>query len=399
MYLDFNYHIHMTALFYQIINNIEKITHKNYKEFKHKLTILLEGFQKVKDIDNIKVLRNKLDSLLREYKHDDKSHKPIKSHLKDLRRFLHQIDDIIHEMEEGKEKLELVDVIKKVQKRYRKLEEIKEEKRKNYKEVAVKKKTISYEKEIIKMQLELVKLQRHIQETGQKVLIIFEGRDAAGKWGNIKRFMEYLNPRAAKVVALQKPTEEEQSQWYFQRYVKHLPHGGEMALFDRSWYNRGGVEPVMGFVNKKNYEKFIEDVPKFEEMLIDSWVKVIKLYYSVSKAEQAARFDERKRNPLKQYKLSPIDQFSQQLWKKYTLAEYHNFINTSTKKSPWTIVNSDDKKASRVNAIKYVLSLFDYPEKISKKELEYDKDIVITAQQKINILKDEIEKGADLFAE
>ncbi|MDA9129152.1 polyphosphate kinase 2 [Candidatus Gracilibacteria bacterium] len=389
----------MTALFYQIINNLEKITHKNYKEFKEKLITLLKGFEEHNDIDNIKVLRNKLDSLLREYKQDDKSHKAIKSHLKDLRKFLHQIDEIIHEMEEGKEKMELVDVIKKVEKRYRAMDEIKESKQEKYKEVAIKKKTIKYEKEIIKLQLELVKLQRHIQETGEKVLIIFEGRDAAGKGGNIKRFMEYLNPRAAKVVALQKPTEEEQSQWYFQRYVKHLPNGGEMALFDRSWYNRGGVEPVMGFVNKQKYEKFMKDAPKFEEMLIDSGVKVIKLYYSVSKAEQAERFDERKRNPLKQYKLSPIDQFSQQLWKKYTLAEYNNFKATHTEKSPWTIINSDDKKSSRVNAMKYVLSLFDYPEKISKKELKYDPEIVITAEQKINILKDEIEKDADLFAE
>lgn len=172
-----------------------------------------------------------------------------------------------------------------------------------------------------------------------------------------------------------------------------------MALFDRSWYNRGGVEPVMGFVDKKNYDKFMDDTPKLEEMLIDSGMNIIKLYYSVSKAEQAARFEDRKLNPLKQFKLSPIDQFSQQLWKKYTLAEYHNFKNTSTKKSPWTIINSDNKKASRINSIKYVLGLFDYPEKISKEELEYDKDIVITAQQKVNILKDEIEKDADLFAE
>ena len=389
----------MTALFYQIINNLEKITHKNYKEFKERLTNLLKGFEEHNDIDNVKVLRNKLYSLLREYKEDDESHKEIKSHLKDLRKFLHQIDDIIEEMEKAKEKMELVDVIKKVEKRYRALDKIKEEKRDKYKEVAIKKKTISYEKEIIKLQLELVKLQKHIQESGQKVLIIFEGRDAAGKWGNIKRFMEYLNPRAARVVALQKPTEEEQTQWYFQRYAKHLPNGGEMVLFDRSWYNRGGVEPVMGFVSKQKYEKFMLDVPKFEEMLIDSGVKVIKLYYSVSKSEQAARFDERKRNPLKQYKLSPIDQFSQQLWKKYTLAEYNNFSATHTKKSPWTIINSDDKKASRINAIKYVLSLFSYPDKISKKELEYDTDVVITAEQKINILKDEIEKDADLFAE
>jgi len=389
----------MTALFYQIINNIEKITHKNYKDFKKKLEALLEGFKQAKDIDNIKVLRNKLERLLGDYQITDKKHKPIRAHLRDLKKFLHEIDDIIHEMEEGTEKLELVDVIKKVEKKYRALSKIKEEKRKLYKEVAIKKKTISYEKEIIKLQLELVKLQRHIQETGQRVLIIFEGRDAAGKWGNIKRMMEYLNPRAAKVVALQKPSEEEKGQWYFQRYLKHLPGAGEMALFDRSWYNRGGVEPVMGFVNKKNYEKFMDDTPKLEEMLIGSGVKIIKLYYSVSKSEQAARFDDRKLNPLKQFKLSPIDQFSQQLWKKYTLAEYHNFKNTSTKISPWAIVNSDDKKSSRINSIKYVLGQFDYPEKISKKELEYDKDIVISATQKINILKDEIEKDADLFAE
>lgn len=388
----------MTALFYQIINNIEKITHKNYKEFKQKLLELLDGFRRHNDIDNIKVLRNKLEMLLWEYLKDKKTHKPIRKHLKDLQKFLHEIDEIIHEMEEGEEKLDLIDVIKKVEKRYRKMSDIKPEKRGKYKEVAIKKKTISYEEEIIKLQLELVKLQRHIQETGQKVVIIFEGRDAAGKWGNIKRFMEYLNPRAAKVVALQKPTDQEKSQWYFQRYVKHLPNGGEMAFFDRSWYNRAGVEPVMGFVNKKNYDDFLEDTPRLENMLIDAGVKIIKLYYSVSKAEQAARFDERKRNPLKQFKLSPIDQFSQQLWKKYTLAEYHNFKNTSTKKCPWIVVNSDDKKASRINSMKYVLSQFDYPEKISKKELEYDPKIVISAEQKLEILKDEIDKDADLFA-
>jgi arsenate reductase-like glutaredoxin family protein len=229
----------MTALFYQIINNIEKITHKNYKEFKRKLVDLLKGFVDNQDVDNIKVLRNKLEMLLSEYKITDKEHKPIKSHLKDLKKFLHEIDDIVHELEESTEKLELIDVIKKVEKKYRNISKIKENKRDKYKEVAIKKKNISYEKEIIKMQLELVKLQRHIEETGEKVLIIFEGRDAAGKGGNIKRFMEYLNPRNARVVALQKPTEQEQSQWYFQRYLNHLPNGGEMALFDRSWYNRG----------------------------------------------------------------------------------------------------------------------------------------------------------------
>lgn len=171
----------MTALFYQIINNIEKITHKNYKDFKKKLLELLNGFRTHNDIDNIKVLRNKLEMLLDEYLKDKKSHKPIRKHLKDLQKFLHEIDEIIHEMEEGEEKLDLIDVVKKVEKRYRKMADIKEEKRSKYKEVAIKKKTISYEEEIIKLQLELVKLQKHIQETGQKVLIIFEGRDAAGK--------------------------------------------------------------------------------------------------------------------------------------------------------------------------------------------------------------------------
>ena len=387
----------MTALFYQIINNIEQITDANFKWFKKKLTSLLRWFEDHKDLDNIKVLRNKLDRLLTEYDNDKKSHKDIKKHLKDLHRFLDQVDEIIYELEEGKEKQTLIDVVKKVEKRYKKYQKIEESKKDKYVQVAIKKKTINYEKEIIKLQLELVKLQRHIQETGQKVLIIFEGRDAAGKWGNIKRFMEYLNPRAARVVALQKPTDQEKTQWYFQRYIRHFPNGWEMVFFDRSWYNRAGVEPVMGFVNKKNYEKFMDDVPKFEEMLSESGIKIIKLYYSVSKTEQAARFDERTRNPLKQYKLSPIDQFSQQLWEKYTLAEYHNFRNTHTKVCPWTVINSDDKKASRINSIKYVLSLFDYPDKISEKDLEYDKKIVYSGKDKMMWLKDEIDIKADLF--
>jgi len=387
----------MTALFYQIINNIEKITHKNYKDFKSKLKNLLDGFEQHKDLDNIKVLRNKLDGLLSEYDSDKKSHKDIRNHLKDLHKFLNQVDEIIHELEEWEEKETLIDVIKKVEKRYKKFEKLKEDKKDKYVQVAIKKKTVNYEKEIIKLQLELVKLQRHIQETGQKVLIIFEGRDAAGKGGNIKRFMEYLNPRAAKVIALQKPTDQEKTQWYFQRYIRHFPNGGEMVFFDRSWYNRAGVEPVMGFVNKRKYEKFMDDVPKFEEMLSESGIKIIKLYYSVSKSEQAARFDERKRNPLKQYKLSPIDQFSQQLWEKYTLAEYHNFRNTHTKTCPWTVINSDDKKNSRINSIKYVLSLFDYPDKISKEELEYDKKVVYSGKDKMMWLKDEIDIKADLF--
>ncbi|MCH8518340.1 polyphosphate kinase 2 [Candidatus Gracilibacteria bacterium] len=394
----------MTALFYQIINNIEKITDQNYQDFKNKLLALLREFQEHDDVDNVKVLRNKLHMLLADYLKNKNEHKAIKHHLKDLQKFVHELDDIIEEMdnpevEDEEKKIKLIDVVKKIEKRYKKYSKYSDKQKESRKKVGIKKKTISYEKELIQLQLELVKLQRYITQAGKKVLIIFEGRDAAGKGGNIKRFTEYLNPRAAKVVALQKPTEVEQTQWYFQRYVKHLPNGGEMAFFDRSWYNRAGVEPVMGFVSKKDYEKFIYDVPRFEEMLIDSGIDVIKLYYSVSKDEQAKRFHERKTNPLKQFKLSPIDQKSQQLWKKYTLAEYQNFSQTSTNKAPWIIIDSNDKKASRINSIKYVLSLFDYPGKIDKKYLKYDTSIVHSAEERVMELKSEIGKNADLFGE
>ncbi|MBP9812718.1 polyphosphate kinase 2, partial [Candidatus Gracilibacteria bacterium] len=250
------------------------------------------------------------------------------------------------------------------------LEELPEDKEKTHQLVAVKKSEIDYEAEMLMLQLELTKLQKHINESGQKVLIIFEGRDAAGKGGNIKRFMEPLNPRTAKVVALMKPTEIERGQWYFQRYIQHLPNAGEIVFFDRSWYNRAGVEPVMGFVTQPDYEKFLKDAPELEKMLVKSaGIKIIKFYFSVSKAEQAARFEERRTNPLKQFKLSPIDQFSQKLWDRYTVAEYENFTRTHTDWAPWVIVNSDDKEASRINAIKYVLNQFDYPEKLKGDKL------------------------------
>ena len=170
-----------------------------------------------------------------------------------------------------------------------------------------------------------------------------------------------------------------------------------MTLFDRSWYNRAWVEPVMWFVSEEKYERFLENVPKFEKMLTESWVKIIKFYFSVSKDEQAKRFEARKYNPLKQYKLSPIDQFSQQLWKKYTLAEYHNFSNTHSDHAPWILINSDDKKKARINAIKYVLNQYDYPEKISNKELKIDKKIISTWKQKVKELKKEINIDDDLF--
>jgi polyphosphate kinase 2 (PPK2 family) len=171
-----------------------------------------------------------------------------------------------------------------------------------------------------------------------------------------------------------------------------------MTFFDRSWYNRGGVEPVMGFVNRDNYNKFLDDVPNFEKMLTDSGMKIIKFYFSVCKSEQAKRFESRVTNPLKQFKLSPIDQFSQQLWEKYTLAEYHNFKNTHSEHAPWTIINSDNKKKARINAIKHVLNQFDYAEKIDSKELEVDDKIVSTGKDKYKALKKEIDVDQDLFA-
>lgn len=387
----------MTGLFYEIINNIEHLSEKNYKEFSKKLESLIEGFKEHDDSDNLNVLRNKLEVFLDEYKKDKNQSKKIKGYIKHITHISEDIEELVEEIEEKRAKEELIDVVKQVEQRYESCERMTPEKREKCQEVCVKKSTIKYEKEIIKLQLELVKLQRHIIESGQKVLVIFEGRDAAGKGGNIKRFTEYLNPRASRVVALQKPNEVEKTQWYFQRYIQHLPNGGEVVFFDRSWYNRAGVEPVMGFVNKKNYEKFLEDVPVFEKMLIDSGIKIIKLYYSVSKKEQAERFDERRKNPLKQFKLSPIDQFSQKLWSKYTLAEYHNFKNTHTKDCPWVIINSDDKKASRINSMKYLLSLFDYPQKISEKELAYDRKVVYTGEEKVARLAEEIDTDMDLF--
>jgi len=288
-------------------------------------------------------------------------------------------------------------LLKKIEKKYRKCEKIKEDKKDKYKETCTKKKTIKYEKELIKLQVELLKFQKYVKETWERVVILFEWRDAAWKGWTIKRFREYLNPRWAEVVALEKPTEKEKTQWYFQRYVQHLPSAWEIKFFDRSWYNRAWVEPVMWFTSKRSYERFLNDVPNFEKMLVDSGIKLIKFYFSVSKAEQAKRFHERRTNPLKQFKLSPIDQFSQQLWEKYTLAEYKNFKVTHKKETPWTIINSDNKKKARLNAIKHVLNQFDYPEKIDKENFKLDDEIVYDWKEKVRRLSEEIDTSKDLF--
>lgn len=217
-----------------------------------------------------------------------------------------------------------------------------------------------YEEEKFRLQVELLKLQAWVKETGQKVVIIFEGRDAAGKGGTIKRFMEHLNPRGARVVALEKPTETERGQWYFQRYVQHLPTRGEMVFFDRSWYNRAGVERVMGFCSEDEYYEFMREVPGFERNLVRSGTYVIKFWFSVSKEEQERRFRERKVSPLKRWKLSPIDEASRDKWDDYTRAKEAMFFATDTPEAPWTVIKSDDKKRARLNAMRYVLRLIPY---------------------------------------
>ncbi len=210
------------------------------------------------------------------------------------------------------------------------------------------------------LQVELVKLQNWVQETGQRLALVFEGRDAAGKGSTIKRFMEHLNPRWARVVALEKPTTEEQGQWYFQRYVKQLPSKGEIVFFDRSWYNRAGVEHVMSFCTDDEYQTFLAQTPVFENMLVKSGITLIKFYLSVSRAEQARRFEERQTNPLKQWKLSPIDLEAQQKWDDYTEAKNAIFETTDTDEAPWVIVKSEDKMRGRIETMRYVLSQFDY---------------------------------------
>ena len=265
-------------------------------------------------------------------------------------------------------------------------EEIKKDKESKYVTIKVKKKKLKYEKELVKLQIELLKLQSYVKEKGLKVLILTEGRDAAGKGGTIKRITEHLNPRGCRVVALEKPSDVERTQWYFQRYIKHLPSAGEIVIFDRSWYNRGGVEPVMGFCTNEEHNMFLRQVPKLEEMLVNSGIILFKFYFSVSKDEQKARFDSRKDDPLKQYKLSPVDQQSQILWEQYTLAKYSMLLASNTDFAPWTIIVSNDKKKARLNTIKSILARIDYPKKISKKELEVDEKLVKTGSQEIAIM-------------
>jgi len=221
----------------------------------------------------------------------------------------------------------------------------------------------AYEKQKYRLQVELLKLQAWVKDSGQRVVILFEGRDAAGKGGTIKRFMEHLNPRGARTVALEKPSDVERGQWYFQRYVEHLPTRGEIVMFDRSWYNRAGVERVMGFCTDAEYDEFMRQAPEFERHLVRSGVHLFKFWFSVSRAEQRRRFKERKAHPLKQWKLSPVDLASLDKWDDYTRAKESMFLHCDTSDAPWTVVKSDCKKRARLNAMRYVLHRLPYTNK------------------------------------
>jgi polyphosphate kinase 2 len=221
----------------------------------------------------------------------------------------------------------------------------------------------SYEKQKYRLQVELLKLQAWVKETGQRVVILFEGRDAAGKGGTIKRFMEHLNPRGARVVALEKPSDAEKGQWYFQRYIQHLPSKGEIVMFDRSWYNRSGVERVMGFCTDAEYDEFLRQAPEFERQLVRSGIHLFKFWFSVSREEQRRRFKERKTHPLKQWKLSPIDMASLDKWDDYTRAKEAMFLHTDTPDAPWMVIKSNCKKRARLNAMRFVLHRMPYTQR------------------------------------
>ncbi|NNF35199.1 MAG: polyphosphate kinase 2 [Saprospiraceae bacterium] len=222
---------------------------------------------------------------------------------------------------------------------------------------------LKYEAELRLLQSEFVNLQKWVAKNKMRVAVIFEGRDAAGKGGSIKRFKEHLNPRTSRVVALTKPTEVETGQWYFRRYIKVLPNPGEIVFFDRSWYNRAVVEPVMGFCNVEQYDKFMVQVPEFEHLLYEDNLKIIKFWFSITKEEQKSRFDSRMENPLKRWKFSPVDMKGQELWDRYTYYKEQMFSKTHTAFSPWIIVKTNSKKTARLESMRYVLSQFDYEKK------------------------------------
>ena len=269
-------------------------------------------------------------------------------------------------------------------------------KKKSRQPVWVKKFTLEYEEELHKLQIELLKMQKHVKSEGLRIVALFEGRDAAGKGGTIKRITEHLNPRGTRVVALLSPSDNERTQWYFQRYIQHLPAAGEIVLFDRSWYNRAMVEPVMGFCSDEQNKRFLKDVPLLEEMIVKDGIMLFKFFFSVSKEEQLRRFDSRETDPLKHFKISPVDRMAQELWDDYTVRKFQMLNETNRTLAPWTIIRSDNKKLARLNCIKYILSKIKYEDKISKKELRTDPNILISGIEEIRFLEKHLLKPTEL---
>ena len=249
-----------------------------------------------------------------------------------------------------------------------------------------------YEKAKHALQIELLKVQSWVKETGQRVVILFEGRDAEGKGGTIKRFMEHLNPRGARIVALEKPSEQEKGQWYFQRYIQHLPTAGEMVFFDRSWYNRAGVEKVMDFCSPLQYLEFMRQAPELERMLCNSGILLFKYWFSVNREEQLRRFISRRDDPLKHWKLSPIDIKSLDKWEDYTAAKEAMFFHTDTADAPWTVIKSDDKKRARINCIRHFLHSLDYPGK--DRSVAHAPDALLVGRASHGFEEDEAEPQA-----
>ena len=269
-------------------------------------------------------------------------------------------------------------------------------KSKNRQPVWVKTFHIDYEKELNKLQIELLKLQKHVIANDMRIMMLFEGRDAAGKGGTIKRIMEHLNPRGARIVALLKPSDREKTQWYFQRYIQHLPSGGEIVLFDRSWYNRAMVEPTMNFCTDEENKRFLKDTPMLESMLVKNGIILFKFFFSVSKEEQMRRFESRETDPLKQYKISPVDREAQERWDDYTVRKFQMLNETNRTICPWTIIRSDVKKTARLNCIKHLLSKIEYKDKISEEELKVDPDIIVSGIDEIRHMEANLMTGVAL---
>ena len=256
--------------------------------------------------------------------------------------------------------------------------------------IYIKNSSLQYELELKKLQIELMKLQESMKASGQRILAIFEGRDAAGKGGTIKRITAHLNPRNTRIVALMKPNETEMTQWYFQRYVAHLPSAGEIVIFDRSWYNRAMVEPVMGFCTDGQNKRFLKDVPLFEEMLVKDGIKLFKFYFSVSKEVQKQRFDAREKDPLKQYKLSPVDNLAQKYWDQYSVRKFQMLSETNRTIAPWTIIRSNDKKAARLNCMKFILGQMTYENKRPDEELVVDPKIIVSGIDELKHMEENL---------